>query len=477
VEQSPVLVPLLIGLVIGAAVASAIAWLAIARLRIKLGISESKAQAQSEQIERLDTELTDVKGKLERSVAEQGRLNAEVAKVTVALEAERSHNAEKIALLGEAKENFSSAFESLADRILEEKSKRFTEQNRENLGRLLGPLSQKLQDFQRKVEDVYVKEGQDRTALTTQVKQLMDLNQQLSQDAHNLTRALKGSGKAQGNWGEVILERVLEASGLRKGQEYELRETYKREDGGRAQPDVVIHLPDDKHLVVDAKASLTAYVDYTSADNDSDRERAIGLHLASIRRHIRELSEKNYQVLYDLKSLDFVIMFVPVEPAFMLAVAQDNTLCESAWQKNVLLVSPSTFLFVVRTVAYLWRQEQATRNVQEIAKRGAEFYDKLVGFVEELAIVGDRIRQAGESYDSALKKLAQGRGNVIRQAEMLRELGVTPTKALPHQLVETALTEQPFVLPSLAATTTDEEFGDEPDAERVEPDPEEEIPF
>jgi DNA recombination protein RmuC len=440
-------------------------------------VSESKAQGQLEQTKRLDTELADVKGKLERSVAEQGRLNAEAAKLTATLEGERSQNAEKIALLCEAKEKFSDEFEALANRILEEKSKRFTEQNRENLGQLLGPLTLKLQDFQRKVEDVYDKEGKDRTALATQVKQLMDLNQQLSQDAHNLTQALKGSGKTQGSWGELILERVLEASGLRQGQEYELRETYKREDGSRAQPDVVIHLPEDKHLVVDAKVSLTAYANYASADNDSEREAAIGLHLDSVRRHIKELSEKNYQALYSLKSLDFVIMFVPVEPAFMLAVAQDNTLCENAWNKNVLLVSPSTFLFVVRTVAYLWRQEQATRSVQEIAKRGAEFYDKLVGFVEDLAGVGNRLRQASESYESARNKLVQGRGNLIGQAEMLKELGVKPSKVLPRELVETALTEQPFVLPSLAAAAAVEDFGEEPSVDPVQSDPEEDIPF
>ena len=306
----------------------------------------------------------------------------------------------------------------------------------------------------------------------------MELNQRLSQDAHDLTHALKGSGKTQGDWGEMILERVLEMAGLRKGQEYEIRETYKREDGSRAQPDVVINLPENKHIVVDSKVSLTAYIDYSRADSDSDKKAAVSLHLDSVRRHIKGLSGRNYHTLYDLNSIDFVIMFVPVEPAFMLAISEDGSLCESAWKKNVLLVSPTTFLFVVRTVAYLWRQEQATRSVQEIAKRGAELYDKLVGFVADLAGVGNRLRQASQSYENARNKLVEGRGNLIRQAEMLRELGVKPTKSLPQDLVESALTEQPSVLPRLAAVADAEDFGEEPGAEDdLEPVSDEDIPF
>src|ERR1700688_1390890 len=313
----------------------------------------------------------------------------------------------------------------------------------------LGLWPQSYKNFQKRVGDVYDRESKDRTALAAQVGHLMELNQRLSQDAHDLTHALKGSGKTQGDWGEMILERVLEMAGLRKGQEYEIRETYKREDGSRAQPDVVINLPENKHIVVDSKVSLTAYIDYSRADSDSDKKAAVSLHLDSVRRHIKGLSGRNYHTLYDLNSIDFVIMFVPVEPAFMLAISEDGSLCESAWKKNVLLVSPTTFLFVVRTVAYLWRQEQATRSVQEIAKRGAELYDKLVGFVADLAGVGNRLRQASQSYENARNKLVEGRGNLIRQAEMLRELGVKPTKSLPQDLVESALTEQPSVLPRL----------------------------
>jgi len=496
-QQSPVLVPLLIGIAIGVAAASLTAW-RILRSRIEAARRETRNEGQveiarlSERVSRsseTETKLAGCTSRLQEesnrvaTLTEQNARLPELQQLLVSATTDVQRLNQEAANLrtqlgiSEAKENLPLEFESLANRVLEDTSKRFTEQNQMNLGHLLGPLATKLQEFQRKVEEVYDKEGKDRTALATQVNQLMGLNQQLSQDAHNLTQALKGSGKTQGYWGELILERVLEASGLRQGQEYELRETYKRENGSRAQPDVVIHLPENKHIVVDAKVSLTAYADYASADSDSDKEAAIALHLDSVRRHIKELSEKNYHRLYDLKSLDFVIMFVPVEPAFMLAVVQDDKLCETAWARNVLLVSPSTFLFVVRTVAYLWRQEQATRSVQEITKRGAEFYDKLVGFVGDLAAVGDRLRQAGESYENARNKLVEGRGNLIRQAEMLKELGVKPSKALPQDLVESALTEQPLVLPRLAVIGGSENFAEELHADDVQADLEQDIPF
>lgn len=379
----------------------------------------------------------------ERSLREQAetlahRLTAELAELNTRLDAERRQADEKLALLMAARESLSDQFKSLANDILEEKAKRFTEQNQTNLGQILDPLRQKLHEFQGKVEQVYVQEGKDRSALAEQVRQLMELNQSLSQDAKNLTRALKGSSKTQGNWGELILERVLEASGLRKGEEYDVQESHTRDDGSRAQPDVVIHLPEDRHLVVDAKVSLTAYEDYVTAEDEGERSAAAKRHLDSVRAHIKGLSERNYQDLYGLKSLDFVLMFVPVEPAFMLAVTHDRELFMDAWQKNVLLVSPSTLLFVVRTVAHLWRQEAQNRNAQDIARRGAELYDKLVGFVEDLESVGSRLEQAQKAYHTAHNKLASGRGNVIRQAEMLKQLGVKPTKALPGALVEAA---------------------------------------
>jgi DNA recombination protein RmuC len=370
---------------------------------------------------------------------EQRRLSNRVAELDSLLVSERSQSEEKLQLLRGAEEQLSTRFKILASEILEDKTKRFTEQNQTNLNQLLEPLKLKLTEFQGKVEEVYVSEGKDRSALSEQVKQLMALNNQLSKDAHNLTSALKGQSKAQGNWGELILERVLEASGLRKGHEYDVQESHTREDGTRAQPDVVVHLPEDRHLIVDAKMSLTAYEYHANAESEAQRDAALRRHLDSVRGHIKELAEKNYQQLYGLQSLDFVLMFIPVEPAFMLAISHDSELWQDAWRRNVLLVSPSTLLFVVRTVAHLWRQEQQNRNAQDIASRGAELYDKLVGFVEDLDKLGERLNQAKDVYDKAYGKFTTGRGNVIRQAEMLKVMGVKPSKQLPQKLSESAL--------------------------------------
>ncbi len=363
---------------------------------------------------------------------------AQVAALTMQLTQERNQSQEKIALLQNAREELTLQFKNLANDILEEKSKRFSEQNQQSLGQLLDPLKTKLQEFQGKVEQVYVQEGKDRSALAEQVRQLMELNKTVSQEANNLTKALKGSNKTQGNWGELVLERVLESSGLRKGEEYDVQESHTLEDGRRLQPDVVVHLPEDRHLVIDAKATLVAYEDYANAEDDKHREAALKRHLDAVRSHIKGLSDKNYQDLYGLKSLDFVLMFVPIEPAFILAVTHDRELYMDAWNKNVLLVSPSTLLFVVRTVANLWRQEAQTRNAQDIAKRGAELYDKLAGFVEDMESLGTRLNQAQKDYDGAINKLSTGRGNVIRQAEMLKKLGVKPSKSLPTPMVEIA---------------------------------------
>ena len=365
-----------------------------------------------------------------------------LAALTRELHSERSQSAEKLALLQDARGQLTQQFQVLAQEILEEKSKRFSEQNQSALGQLLEPLKTRLQEFQGKVETAYVSESKDRSALAEQVKQLMGLNQQLNQRASDLTRALTSQNKSQGNWGELVLERVLEASGLRKGQEYEVQESHTRDDGSRAQPDVVIHLPEGKHLIIDAKMSLNAYLDYANSEDETVREAAVKRHLDSVRTHIKGLSEKNYQELYGLKSLDFVLMFIPVEPAFMLATRQDADLWQDAWKRNVLLVSPSTLLFVVRTVAHLWRQEQQTRNAKDIAQRGAELYDKFVGFVDGLELVGTRLNQAQKAFDDTHKKLASGRGSLVRQAEMLRDLGVKPTKRLGENLLDTALESQ-----------------------------------
>jgi DNA recombination protein RmuC len=395
---------------------------------------------------------------LETALSAKEQLTAHVAKLTTALSAERDRGVENLALLDKAREQLSDAFKSLANDILEEKSSRFTEQNRTNIGQILGPLTTKIQEFQAKVELVHEQDSTDRTTLKEQVRQLMSLSERVSDDAKNLADALKGSSKTQGNWGELILESVLEASGLRKGHEYELRETYRYEDGSRGQPDVVIRLPEDRQLVIDAKVSLTDYERYANAASDTGHQAALESHVASVRRHIKELSEKDYHTLYELNSLDLVVMFVPIEPAFAVAIAEDSGLWEEALRRNVLLVSPSSLLFVLRTVAYLWRQEAQARNVQEIARCGADLYDKFVGFVADLKGLGHQLQKADACYENAFNKLHDGKGNLVSRAERLRKLGVAPKKSLPPELVEAAI-EEPLIIPSISAVADDGEPG------------------
>ena len=394
--------------------------------------------AEQENLSALRSRFEETQTRLETQQLQANSLAVQVAQLQNSLESERNASQEKLALLLEAKTTLTDQFKALANEILEEKSKRFTEQNQSNLGALLDPLKLKITEFQTKIEDNYVKEGRDRTALGEQVRQLMELNQHLSEDAKNLTRALRGSSKAQGTWGEWILEKVLEGSGLRKGEEYVVQSSHTREDGTRALPDVILHLPEGRSLVIDSKVSLVAYEEFAVTENEAERAAAGKRHMESVRGHIKGLSGKNYQTLYSLNSLDFVLLFVPIEPAFMLAVASDRDLFMDAWNRNVLLVSPSTLLFVVRTVAHLWRQEAQSRNAQDIAKRGAELYDKFVGFVEDMNSLGTRLKQAQGAYEDAYGKLTSGRGNLVGQAQKLRQLGVKPSKSLAPALVDGA---------------------------------------
>jgi DNA recombination protein RmuC len=424
-----------------------------ADLRESSGRLAAELAAERENLAALRSQLEQTQSRFDSKAAEANALAIEVAQWRNMLEGERNVSREKLALLLDAKQALSDQFKALANEILEEKSKRFTEQNQLNLGALLDPLKLRINEFQTKIEDTYIKEGRDRTALGEQVRQLMELNQHLSEDAKNLTRALRGSSKAQGSWGELVLERVLESSGLRKGEEYVVQSSLPREDGTRALPDVIIHLPEGRSLVIDSKVSLIAYEQFALTEDELERAAAGKRHMESIKGHIKGLSGKNYQALYSLNSLDFVLLFVPIEPAFMLAVASDRDLFMDAWNRNVLLVSPSTLLFVVRTVAHLWRQEAQSRNAQEIAKRGAELYDKFVGFVEDMNSLGNRLKQAQSDYDDAYGKLSSGRGNLVGQAQKLRQLGVKPSKSLAPALVDGAYEsdELPFALEDDAA--------------------------
>jgi DNA recombination protein RmuC len=385
------------------------------------------------------------------------QLRSQVAALGATLAAERAAQEEKLALLDDARDRMTHQFRSLANDILEEKSRRFTEQNQSNLGQLLDPLKTRLQEFQSKVDQVYVQESKDRSALAQQVTSLLEMNQRLAEEAKDLTQALKGSTKTQGDWGEVVLERILEAAGLRRDHEYTMQETIAREDATRARPDVILHLPGNRKLVVDAKVSLLDYGTYCASADEALRKHAATRHCASLREHIRDLAARNYQHLPGLETLDFVILFVPIEPAFLLALESDSSLWVHAWEKNILLVSPSTLLFVVRTVAHLWRQEEQARNVQQIAERGAELYDKFAGFVEDLSKLGARIEQTRNAYDAAFDKLTRGRGNLVRQVEMLRALGVQPTKRMPRQLTQQA--EDVGIFENISAEKLDEGKG------------------
>lgn len=415
-----------------------------ARLRDALDTARDEVAALSERARRLpelEAGLRELRTTFEAAQADASRLGIEAEGLRQQLKAERDASAEKLSLLERARESLSDQFKALAGEILESNSRRFAEQNQNNLSNILEPLRERLGSFQQKVESIYVEEGKDRSALKEQVQQLMRLNNTLSEEARQLTAALRGSSKQQGNWGELVLERVLEASGLRKNHEYLVQDARTDADGQRRQPDVVILLPEDRRLVVDAKVSLIAYERLVNADDDAQREVALREHLNSVRNHLRQLSDKAYQNLYGGESLDFVLMFVPIEPAFISAVNSDARLFMDAWENNVLLVSPSTLLFVVRTVAHLWRQEAQNRNAQDIARRGAELYDRLVGFTEELLQVGSKLEAAQDAWRNATKRLSEGRGNVIRQAELLRELGVKPTKSMPRALSASAQDE------------------------------------
>jgi DNA recombination protein RmuC len=379
-----------------------------------------------------------LESELETAQQQAAALRTQLGELKARSDTEREGLAEQLKLLHDARTSLTDQFKTLAAEILEDKSRRFTEQNQTQIGELLTPLRQRLTEFQAKVEHYYVEEGQGRKVLESQVKTLAELNRTLSDEARNLTQALKGSAKTQGNWGELILEGVLERAGLRRGVEYIVQDSHNREDGSRAVLDVVLNLPEDRQLVIDAKVSLVAYERYANASDEAERAAALRAHLDSLRAHVRGLAEKKYQDLPGVKTLDCVLAFVPIEPAFIAAVSHDGRLFQDAWDRNVLLVSPSTLMFVVRTVAYLWRQEAQSRNAQDIAKRGAELYDKLSGFVGDLEAVGRQLDLARKSHADALAKFATGKGNAIRQAEMLRELGVKPSKRLPVELVERA---------------------------------------
>lgn len=376
---------------------------------------------------------TTVAGAVARETA---ALSVELATVREQLRQQTGQTEREVERLTQVREELETRFKVLATDILDRTSQRFTEQNQMQLGTLLDPLRTRLGEFQQRVEKIAQEESEKRVELRTQIRQLTDLNAALSTDAKNLTDALRGSNKTQGNWGEQILERILETAGLLRDVHYTTQDAQTNEDGKRVQPDVVILLPDDRRIIVDSKVSLLAYQSACDASTDEERAAAIRQHLLSIRTHIKGLSAKKYPSAYQ-SALDCVAMFVPVEPAFLMAVTEDPALWEDAWKENVLLVSPSTLLFMLRTVAFLWQQEAQARNTRDIIDRAKKLYEKLNGFVMDLEEVGSKLDGAQRSYRSAYKKLGEGTGNTLWQAQQLIEMGVPKPRKLARGLVAT----------------------------------------
>ena len=400
--------------------------------------TEASARATAEE---KASRVVALENELQKRQAESTGLREKNAELLAMVESERKQAEEKLALLLQAKEALADQFRNLANQIFEEKSAKFTQQNQANLDVLLKPLGERLKEFQTRVEETYDKESKQRFSLQNEIAKLLALNSKISEDAENLTNALKGESKTQGNWGELVLERVLEASGLQKGREYDVQVSLERDEGGRAQPDVIIRLPENKHVIIDSKVSLTAYEAYFAADDDDTRAKALSRHIDSVRRHVASLSEQNYQSLYGIQSLDFVLMFMPIEPAFMLAAQADSELFSDAFRKNIMIVGPSTLLISLKTIASIWRYEYQNRNAQELARHCAALYDKFVGFVADLEDIGKKIEAAEKSYTSALGKLKVGKGNLVRQVERIRHLGVKPGKVLPVAMIDASLEE------------------------------------
>ncbi len=341
--------------------------------------------------------------------------------------------------VAELQQKFTKEFENLANKILEEKSLKFTEQNKVNIASILSPLQEKIMHFEKKVDDTHKQSIDYHAALREQIRGLSDINAQMSKETINLTKALKGDSKVQGNWGELILERVLIKSGLEKGREYEVQQSFTTETGSKLLPDIVINLPDGKKMIVDSKVSLTAYERFSNEEDDQEQANFLKMHVQSIRRHIDQLASKNYHDLYKLESPDFVLLFIPIEIAFALALKEDSNLYSSAFEKNIIIVTPTTLLATLRTIDSMWTNQKQQENAMEIARQAGALYDKFEGFVTDLTRLGKRIDDSKSDYDSAMNKLYEGKGNLIVSVEKLRKMGAKAKKELPEGMIAKAL--------------------------------------
>jgi len=410
------------------------------QLNISLAKAEERALGLGLERDKADKQLQDERIRYEtaNSVLNQDLLTekSRMAKAEESFVAQRQRLAEQEKTIQEIQEKFQKEFENIAEKLLKEKSKEFVDVNRTNLDIILNPLKENLKAFEDKVDKVYNMEAAERNTMKGVITQLMELNQQISDEAKNLTKALKGDNKKQGNWGEVILERVLERSGLVKDQEYRLQASLTGIDGSRLQPDVVIDLPDEKHLIIDSKVSLIAYERLVNCETEDERKLYSKAHVESIRNHVQGLSSKNYHDLYQINSPDFVLLFIPIESSFSFAVQIDAELFSDAWDKRVVIVSPSTLLATLRTIASIWKQERQNRNVLEIARLSGAMYDKFVGFVTDMESIGKNIKQSQGAYDNAISKLTEGNGNLTKTAEKIKSLGAKANKQLDQKYIE-----------------------------------------
>lgn len=406
------------------------------RRELDIELSAARQQLAQEAHWRVECELLNNELRSLRDI--NTSLEADLREVTTRLESTQLHAEDKIRQMMNSEQRLSEQFENLANRIFEHSNRRVDEQNRQSLHGLLTPLREQLDGFRRQVQESFGQEARERHTLAHEIRNLQQLNAQMAQEALNLTKALKGDNKTQGNWGEVVLTRVLEASGLREGYEYQTQVSIETDNRSRMQPDVIVRLPQGKDVVIDAKMTLVAYERYFNAEDDYTREVALQEHLASVRNHIRLLGRKDYQQLPGLRSLDYVLMFIPVEPAFLLAIDRQPELISEALQNNIMLVSPTTLLVALRTIANLWRYEHQSRNAQKIAERAGRLYDKMRLFVDDMSAIGQSLDKAQESYRQAMKKLASGRGNLLAQAEAFRGLGVEVKRGINPDLVEQA---------------------------------------